>query len=201
MANKLSAPLDRISDQFETASSSARALVESIPPDLLGRRPDANSWSIAECIAHLTLTTDAYLPAIREALDEGRQRRVLQSRAGFRMGFAARMLAWWLEPPYRLKSRTPAAFVPSVENPASALPDFLERQQQLSTLLAGADGLALDRLAISSPFARRMRYNVYAAFRLIAVHERRHLWQAEQVRRKLLTRTPSQSSTRRPSRG
>jgi hypothetical protein len=50
-------------------------------------------------------------------------------------------------------------------------------------LLAEANGLAIDRLRIASPFARQIRYSVYSAFRLIAVHQRRHLWQAEQVAR------------------
>jgi len=186
MANSLAPPLDPIRAQLEAASSRAQQIVGNLPPALLGRRPDQHSWSVAECLAHLSLTTDGYLPAIRQALEEGRSRHLLQSEGKFRMGISARILAWWLEPPYRLKSRTPAAFVPGVEDPAAALPDFLHRQQQLLILLAQADGLALDRLRITSPFARQVRYNVYAAFCLIAAHERRHLWQAEQTARKLL---------------
>jgi hypothetical protein len=185
MTNALTPPLDDIQAQLEAAAARAQTIVESLSPALLGRRPGENSWSVAECIAHLTLTTDAYVPANRQALDEGRRQRLLKSGTRFRMEFSARMLAWWLEPPYRLKSRTPASFVPAVENPANALGDFLHRQQQLLILLQEADGLALDRLPITSPFARHMRYNVYAAFRLIAAHQRRHLWQAEQTAQKL----------------
>jgi hypothetical protein len=187
MAKALTPALDRIRVQLEAAASRARTIVESVSPAMLGRRPGPGSWSLAECIAHLTLTTDAYLPAIRQALDEGRSRRLVHSGKPFGMGVAARLLAWWLEPPYRLKSKTPAAFVPGVENAENALPDFLDRQQRLLALLTEADGLALDRLRIPSPFARHVRYNVYAAFCLIAVHQRRHLWQAEQGARKLLT--------------
>jgi DinB superfamily len=185
MAGALTPPLDQIHSQLEAAASRARTIVEGLSPALLGRRPDQDAWSVAECIAHLSLTTDAYVPAIRQALDEGRAKHLLRSGTSFRMGIPARLLAWWLEPPYRLRSKTPAAFVPGVENPANALPDFLHRQQQLLILLAEADGLALDRLQIPSPFARQMRYNVYAAFRLIAVHQRRHLWQAEQTAKAL----------------
>jgi hypothetical protein len=126
------------------------------------------------------------LPAIGQALEQGRSQHLLQSGESLRMELPARMLAWWLEPPYRLKSRTPPAFVPAVENTAAVLPEFLHRQQRLLNVLAEADGLALDRLRISSPFAQQMRYSVYTAFRLIAVHQRRHLWQAEQTAQKLL---------------
>jgi hypothetical protein len=32
-----------------------------------------------------------------------------------------------------------------------------------------------------SPFDSRVRYNLFSAFRIIAAHQRRHLWQAEQA--------------------
>jgi hypothetical protein len=184
MATVLTRPLEDIREQLDAASARAREVVEGRSVSLLGRRPDEGSWSVAECLAHLSLTTDAYVPVIREALEEGRRRNLQQSGDSFRMEVSARILAWWLEPPYRLKSRTPAGFVPRMQDPADALPDFLERQRQLATLLAEANGLALDRLSIVSPFAKQMRYNVYAAFRVIAAHERRHLWQAEQTARR-----------------
>jgi hypothetical protein len=186
VTNTLTPPLDALFTQLDAAASRARNLVDHLPPALLGRRPAPESWSVAECLAHLTLTTDAFAPLIRQALDEGRSRRLLRSGASFRMGISARLLALWLEPPYRLKSRAPAAFVPGLKNPESALPDFLDRQQQLLALLSGADGLALDRLRLQSPFVRRMHYNVYGAFCVIAIHQRRHRWQAEQVAKKLL---------------
>ena len=48
-------------------------------------------------------------------------------------------------------------------------------------LVAGR-GLALDRLMIVSPFAARVRYNVFVALALVPTHARRHLWQAERAR-------------------
>jgi hypothetical protein len=66
------------------------------------------------------------------------------------------------------------------------LPEFVERQQKLKAVIAEADGLALDGIRISSPLAPQVKYNVYAALHLIAVHQRRHLWQAERVAEILL---------------
>jgi hypothetical protein len=54
-------------------------------------------------------------------------------------------------------------------------------QRRLVELLAEANGLALSKLK-KSPFNANVRYSVYSAFRIIAAHERRHLWQAEQAR-------------------
>lgn len=177
----MNAQLSRVCTELDDATVRARKVVERIPSALVGRRPHQDSWSIAECIAHLTITTDAYIAVIRPAIDRARERHLLDRGTKFRIEISARMLAWWLEPPYRFKSKTLATFVPEVEEPARALPDFVDRQQKLKALVVQADGLALDRIRISSPFASQMRYNVYAAFRLIAVHQRRHLWQAERV--------------------
>jgi hypothetical protein len=177
--------LNEICAQLEAASDRARRIVAGMSRGHLDRRPDAGSWLVAECLRHLTLTTDAFLPPIRAALEEGLRKKLAHSGGRFRMGATARMLAWWLEPPYRMRSKASPPFVPDVEDPARVLPEFLDRQEKLLSAVADADGLALDRLSIPSPFAARLRYNVYAAFVLIAVHERRHLWQAEQVVRRL----------------
>ena len=34
---------------------------------------------------------------------------------------------------------------------------------------------------VISPFDKRVKYNMYSAFRILIAHERRHLWQAEQA--------------------
>ncbi len=177
----MNAQLIQIRAEIDEASARARKVVESIPSELVGRRPQQGGWSVAECIAHLTTTSDAYIAAIQPEIKRARGQQLFDSGAAFGMDLSARMLAWWLEPPYRLKSKTPAEFVPQVKEPGRALPEFLDRQQKLDALVVEADGLALDRIRISSPFARQMTYNVYAALRLIAVHQRRHLWQAERI--------------------
>ncbi len=185
MPDALCPALEEIRLELEDASARASALVQSLTPEKLGLRPAPESWSVAECLYHLTLSADAFAPAIRDALAEGRRRNLLSSSPIFRMESVARLLGWWLEPPYRMKSKTGAAFVPAPGDAADSLPNFLTRQQQLMLLLREADGLAIDRLRIRSPFARQVRYSVYSAFRLMAVHERRHLWQAEQVARRI----------------
>jgi hypothetical protein len=61
------------------------------------------------------------------------------------------------------------------------LPTFVESQEILVDCLRAADGVALDRATLISPFNRRLRYNLLSAFAILAAHERRHLWQVEQA--------------------
>jgi hypothetical protein len=45
-----------------------------------------------------------------------------------------------------------------------------------------------------------VKYSLYAAFRIIAAHDRRHLWQAERVRAQVETDdAPAQPHTGRPT--
>ena len=46
-----------------------------------------------------------------------------------------------------------------------------------------ADGLPIDAVKITSPVDARARYNVFAALSIMARHQHRHLWQAEQAAR------------------
>jgi hypothetical protein len=61
------------------------------------------------------------------------------------------------------------------------LDSFLQGQHQVLALIALAEGLAVDRIKISSAFDHRVRYSVWSSFRANLSHQRRHLWQAEQV--------------------
>ena len=123
----------------------------------------------------------AFLPRIRAALDEG-HRAGLSGHGPYRLDFWGWMLCRMLEPPARMKVKTPASFVPAgTEPPAKVSADFDRLQDLLVQCVEASDGLPIQKLKVSSPFAKRLRYNLYSAYRVIPAHQRRHLWQAGQV--------------------
>jgi hypothetical protein len=171
-----------VANQFRAISERARALIARVGESRITQRPEPGRWSIAECLIHLRITSEAYFPTWQEALANARAQRRF-SDGPFKMDFMGRVLTWWLEPPSRLRMKAPANFQPPPElGPAAEiLPAFLKSQDRLLEAVAEADGLALDRLKIASPFDRRMRYSVWSSFCGNAAHQRRHLWQAEHV--------------------
>ncbi|HEV2021451.1 MAG TPA: DinB family protein [Terriglobales bacterium] len=176
MANG-SQQLDEVKAQFEAASSQAKQLLTGNSSDILTRRPQPERWSAAECIAHLTLTNQHYPLLIRGALEQAPP-----GDGPYGMDFRGRLLRWILEPPYRSGVKT----MPSMEpqrgaSPEQVLAAFLASQDELLRLLEAARGKALEKTTITSPFSKRMRYNAYSCFHVLAAHERRHLWQAEQA--------------------
>ena len=92
------------------------------------------------------------------------------------------ILLWSLEPPPRFRVKTTAPFKPvDVEPVAEVLPAFLALQDELRKRVEAADGLAVDRVKVTSPFLSNVKYNVYSAFVIALAHERRHLWQARET--------------------
>lgn len=87
-------------------------------------------------------------------------------------------LAWWLEPPSRLRLPTPKPFAPVECDAARVLPDFVALNRALAELAVAADELRIDEVQIRSPFAANVEYSAYTAFRVISAHNRLHLWQA-----------------------
>jgi len=173
--------LDEIESELDAATARAWELVKSTDGRLFTVRPHPTSWSAAECLAHLSLSTDLFLPTLRKAIDDARERG-FKSDAQPKMDVIGRVLRWFLEPPIRQRLKTTAPFVPrSARAKAEAFGEFSALQSKLSDLLQEAKGLDLRRIKVISPFDKRVKYNLYSAFRILVAHQRRHLWQAEQA--------------------
>jgi hypothetical protein len=172
--------LSDLAGQFEDVRRRGRALA-AVPEAAWARRPAGGGWSAAECVEHLNVTARAFLPRMQEAIAQARR----EGRHGagpFSRGLVGAALAWWLEPPYRMRSRTGAAFEPGpapARGPTLAAFDALHAD--LAACVRAADGLDAGRVFVASPFAERLRYNLFAAFGVTAAHCRRHLWQAERA--------------------
>jgi hypothetical protein len=178
--------LQAVAEELEQALPRLHALAAAVPAAAWSTRPDPERWSIGECVAHLNLTSAAYLPPIRTALASAAARP--HGKAGPRL---RRDLMGWLMwrmvgPPVRLRVKTTARFIPQGIAPARALIAEFERwQRDLIACVHEANGRDLQGLRIRSPFDPRVAYNVYSALTILPRHQHRHLWQAEQVRDRL----------------
>ena len=169
--------LDEVKAQFDAASARARQLLAETDAERLTRRPQPDRWSAAECVAHLTLTNQHYPSLIRGAVEQAPP-----GDGPYGMDLRGRFLRWILEPPYRSGVKTmPRMEPPTGESPEQVLAAFLASQEEILKLLEAARGRALEKTTITSPFSKRMRYNAFSCFQILAAHDRRHLWQAEQA--------------------
>jgi hypothetical protein len=171
--------LQRLSNDFEQSIARVRELLTGLSEERLRKRPADGRWSALECVAHLNLSNEAMLPGIREAV--GSAPALPGGHESFRMDLAGRLLAWSLEPPARIKMKASTIATPvASEGPAELLEMFVRQHQELERLVEASAGRAITKARMKSPFAN-LRYNAYSALRIIAAHDRRHLWQARQA--------------------
>ena len=174
----LSSQLETCVHDFRHAIGEARNLLTYADEEALRKRRSPASWSALECLAHLNLATKAMLPGIRQAVKAAQGS---DEKTVYKMDLAGRLLAWSLEPPVFMKLKAPQMAQPlECAGPEPVLQEFEELHAQLIELSQASAGKAIDQQKMKSPFAN-MHYNAYSAFRIIAAHDRRHLWQAHKA--------------------
>ena len=173
---------------LEAAQAKLRTLSDKVSAAQWSMHPGPASWSAADCIEHLNMTSRAYMPLLRTAIDEARMMRTGDS-AAYHMDLPGRVLAFMMRPMKHIgkfklgRVKTTGPFTPrGGQTREQLLSDFVRLQGDLIGLIRSADGLPIDRVKIQSPFGK-LRYNAYAALEIIAQHEHRHLQQAEEAAR------------------
>jgi hypothetical protein len=185
--------LDALLAELRANGQRAERLMRPLSGETLLQRPRQGAWSIAECVEHLNLTAQSYLPILDAALTT--LGRVTQpADRTYSLDWMGRFMAWMVEPPYRTRVKTTQPFVPvEIVEPTQVLPRFLFLRGELAKRFEAGRGRGLDRVKVRSPFNARISYNLFACMVLITAHERRHLWQAEQVAAAALTETPGRA--------
>ena len=176
--------MSELSTFLLAAIDDAERLWASVSPERLTARPGPKAWSAMECLEHLNISLRAFVPRLQAALAQARTLPPAEGQP-MKLSGMARWLVWWLEPPSRLRLPTTKPFVPVEYAEARVLPQFVSLSRELAEMAEAAGGLRLDEVEIQSPFAENVRYSAYAAFRIIAAHNRRHLWQARRACRLL----------------
>lgn len=176
--------LQALVDDFGSARERLHRLQATVPAERWAQRPAEGSWSVAECVAHLNLTSQAYVPLLRDALERGRAAG-RTAPTHFRRDLLGWMIWRAVRPETKMKVKTSASFVPAIPTasaPAAEIAAEFDRlQAEQIALVRQADGLPLGKLKIVSPFGPGFKYNVYSAFTILPAHQHRHLQQAERA--------------------
>ncbi|PYP87522.1 MAG: hypothetical protein DMG65_17260 [Candidatus Angelobacter sp. Gp1-AA117] len=185
---------DQSNDDLNEIRNRARRLVEGLTPEQLTSRPDPAKWSIAECLAHLNLSAEIVQPKVAAAMERGRKDNLL-ANGPFGLGFLGKALVWWAEPPPKIRIPAPKSIAPKIEaaDPAKIVDDFFRLQDEWARLLRDAEGLDQKKIKVPALFPGLPALRLCAPIPWMLAHERRHLWQAENVKRELSSQ-PSTAS-------
>jgi hypothetical protein len=177
--------LDEYVRGFEAVGRDAASLMAGLTDAQLNWRPSDGRWSIAECIAHLTAGGTIYLEPIGDAIERGIERAMYGGR-DFHPTRWGRWLIGQMEPPPRRRMRAPRRIRPQrLETAARLAAEFEAMHRAMIDLIRRATGLDLSRVKLRSPLLPVIRMSLGTCFAFLLAHERRHLWQARQVRQEL----------------
>jgi hypothetical protein len=71
VAGELHPQLGDVVSELEDAGERLEKLASATSRERWSQRNDPRRWSVAECIAHLNLTSRAFMPLLRKAIDDG----------------------------------------------------------------------------------------------------------------------------------
>jgi hypothetical protein len=177
--------LRRLGQELDAAQADAAALVQGLDTERGGWRVEPGSWSIAECLDHLATANRVYLRVMQPAADRARERgRVRRGSAS--PGVLGRLFIKWMEPPVRprMRGKSPRLIRPREQPPLeNAYADFLQQQEQVRAFIDANADIDLAGVTFPNPFIGGLRWSLATGLHVITSHERRHLWQAWNVRR------------------
>ena len=145
----------------------------------LNYKANSLSWSVLECIEHLNLYGDYYLPEI--------EHRILHNKypedAIFKSGVLGNYFAKLMLPNEKIKKMK----TNKDKNPVgrklekSVIDCFIQQQQKMLELLNKARSVSLTRTKTSISISKMIKLRLGDTFRFVINHNQRHLIQAENV--------------------
>jgi len=185
MSAHLPPNLHALEQAYAAIELDAHAVTDGLTEALGTWRAEPLSWSVAECLDHLAVSNRVYLaamvPPAADALASGRRR-----QGPAMPGVIGRWFARTLEPPVkpRFKMKAPRKIRPRQSPPlADAVTAFLASQTDVQRFLRTYANIDLAGVRFVNPFVAGIRFSLATGLHVIASHERRHLWQAWNVRR------------------
>ena len=167
----------------------AQALVDSVSVDQLKRHPDPGKWSIAECLAHLNMTAETVQKIMARGIEQAKQEKKF-GEGPFSLGPNGRLLVWIAEPPPKFRIRAPKNVRPpaAIDDPLQVLVAFMKAQDEWERLMREQEGLDLAKIKVGQGI---FRMRLAAALPWMMAHQRRHLLQAENVKRQIVSAAPT----------
>jgi len=167
--------------EIESVRRDARQSFDQLHAIQLNWKPDPDQWSIAQCLDHLMTTNSFYFPVVERIASEGYKPSFWQ-RMPLLPGFFGRLMLKALDPSSSQKFSAPIGFQPSQSSiDRTVVERFDNHQLKLREMIESCRDRELDRITISSPVTGVITYSLLNAFRILALHERRHLKQAQRV--------------------
>ena len=174
--------LQSLIGQIDACERDATALVADMDDESVNRPPSGGGWSVAQCLEHLALMNDFYLRGWQHAVQEA----AAAERGPFK-GLRPTPFGKWfarsLEPPVRMKAKAIAPVTPGPTFTRDAiLARYKASHDGYRHLVRSAVAVDVNRIVRPNAIVNRVKMRLATVLLVIPAHDRRHLWQAANVK-------------------
>ncbi len=171
---------NRLMAELDANDQNAKNVIVGLTTEQLNWQPAPGAWSIGQCLEHLCITNEDYVPAITAALEDQPASAVQEITPGW---FARWFIRSFIEPsPDTKRATAPKKIRPGNRVELSILERFLRSNDGARKLMQLARTYNVNRIRFVNPFLPILRFTVGTGMEIISGHERRHLLQAERVK-------------------
>lgn len=145
----------------------------------LETRQNPGSWNILECLEHLNLYGDFYLPQIESVLKKS----ATQSEAEFKSGFLGNYFAKSMLPKDKLNKMKTFKDKNPIHNALdkTVIDKFIQQQLKLIELLNQSKNVSLNKARVTTSISSLIKLKLGDTFQFLINHTLRHLKQIERI--------------------
>ncbi|MBK9256826.1 MAG: DinB family protein [Saprospiraceae bacterium] len=160
----------------------ARSL-KNLNDQQLNFRENPEKWSILECLEHLNLYGDYYIPAIKKAIQNSNS----STDEFFECGLLGNYFANTMLPKQKLnkmktfKDKNPL----NIDLDRNVIERFMQQQHTLIDLLEKSESISLNKVRINISISRWIKLKLGDTFRFVINHNIRHIRQIQDIADKL----------------
>ena len=168
-----------LTQRVERATEAVQAFRE-LSIEQLNFKKHPESWSVLECLEHLNLYGDFYLPEMEKQILGAKYGSVHVFQSGVLGNYFANLMLPGTDKMKKMKS-------PKDKNPTQSqlslatIDRFLKQQEHLQRLLEMAKRVDLTKTKTSISLSKWIRLRLGDTFRFYVFHIQRHILQAEKI--------------------
>ena len=170
-----------LADFQEQRKYAETLLVRSSKEQLLWQ-PNDETWCMAQVVEHMRIVNDNYLKRAAEVI-RGRRPSEPESQEYGPSGLGQRVINA-MGPKGNFTMAVPKKFVPHLQSlPRDVTTLFLDQFAAVDVIIKESVGADLKKSKVSSPVSRLLKFQLGDVFKIILVHNDRHLRQIDRLQR------------------
>lgn len=144
----------------------------------LNFKPDADKWSVLQCIEHLNRYSEYYLKVMDTKLSKASEKGTEEVKRSWFGNMSIKSI----HPDNRKKSKTLGRLNPAVsEVNRQVLQDFIAHQKNLLRLMTKAEKYSLNSIKIPADVFKLLKLRLGECFEFVIVHQQRHILQIREL--------------------